>query len=70
MSGFIEREIDNRLYYNHITSLKLQSYEFAVHYAEELNSKVAEFPKRCRYAGKGTVLSGNAWDSCPELELG
>ena len=44
MSGFIENDKDNRLYYNNITSLKLQSYEFEVHYAEELDSKVAEFP--------------------------
>ena len=35
---------DNRLFYNHISSLKLQSYEFVIHYAEELDSKVAEFP--------------------------
>ena len=34
----------NRLYYNHITSLKLQSYEFVLHNAEEMDSKIAEFP--------------------------
>ena len=44
MCAPIEEKRDNRLYHNHITSLKLQSYEFVVHYAEELDSKVAEFP--------------------------
>ena len=40
----MEEKKDNRLYCNHITSMKLQSYEFEVNYAEELDSKVAEFP--------------------------
>jgi AraC-like DNA-binding protein len=34
----------SKLYYNHITSLKLRSYEFSLHYAEEMDSTVAEFP--------------------------
>ena len=40
----MEENKNNRLYYNHITSLKLRSYEFVLHYAEEMDSKVAEFP--------------------------
>jgi len=35
---------NERLYYNHITSLKLRSYEFVLHYAEEMDGTVAEFP--------------------------
>jgi AraC-like DNA-binding protein len=34
---------EGRIYHKYITSLKLQSYEFVLHYAEELQGTIAEF---------------------------
>ncbi|MDR1571726.1 MAG: AraC family transcriptional regulator [Clostridiales Family XIII bacterium] len=34
---------EGRIYHKHITNLKLQSYAFVLHYAEELQESIAEF---------------------------
>jgi AraC-like DNA-binding protein len=37
---------EGRIYHKHITNLKLQSYGFVLHYAEELQESIAEFVHR------------------------